>query len=261
MLKSRAFLFSRYNLFHSSCVARMGGYIEEAQLVMLGLDVYKDFHGEAAYPDFSFIVPDGDEKWPCNLWGFQLGQGAFQYSPLKFTPNVLRAIEKECAVGIVQITNSKMIKHAADQKGQKQAAVLVSLCNSHGIASLLFTIRSLNVGTHKGHVSFPGGHIVKGETATEAAVRETYEEIGCAPESVRVLGVCQTVPAITGTLVTPVIGYFFSFSRSLLSFFPPSLLFSPLLSFFLYYLTHTNPQFCAQTNSHTYAYALTHIFT
>lgn len=43
---------------------------------------------------------------------------------------------------------------------------------------VLFTLRSSSVGTHKGQVSFPGGHIDKGETAEQAAVRECIEELG-----------------------------------------------------------------------------------
>ena len=61
---------------------------------------------------------------------------------------------------------------------KKRAAVLIPLCNRHGVPSILFTLRSTSVGTHKGQVSFPGGHINDGETAVEASIRETKEELG-----------------------------------------------------------------------------------
>eukprot|EP00968_Pinguiococcus_pyrenoidosus_P023699 scaffold3953_cov236-Pinguiococcus_pyrenoidosus.AAC.6 len=36
--------------------------------------------------------------------------------------------------------------------------------------------------------------------------RETYEELGISPEHITTLGFCETIPAVTGTMVTPVIG-------------------------------------------------------
>lgn len=90
---------------------------------------------------------------------------------------------------------------------KKRAAVLVPLCNKHGEASLLFTVRTHHVSTHKGQVSFPGGHIDDGETAVEAAIREAKEELGDGIGQIKVIGLAQTIIAITGTLVTPVIAY------------------------------------------------------
>lgn len=90
---------------------------------------------------------------------------------------------------------------------KRTASVFVPLCNRHGVASVLLTIRSNQVGTHKGQVSFPGGHIEPGETAIEAAVRETLEELGSSIGMLQCLGVGQQIPAITGTLVTPVVGF------------------------------------------------------
>lgn len=60
---------------------------------------------------------------------------------------------------------------------------------------MLFQVRTGKVKTHKGQVSFPGGHIEAGETAVEAALRETREEIGPAIGPIRVLGQCQQLPA------------------------------------------------------------------
>mmetsp|Transcript_4173 Transcript_4173/g.14194 ORF Transcript_4173/g.14194 Transcript_4173/m.14194 type:complete len:228 (-) Transcript_4173:464-1147(-) len=89
----------------------------------------------------------------------------------------------------------------------RRAAVLISLCNVHGEASLLYTLRTQHVGSHRGQVSFPGGHIDEGETAEDAAVRELREEVGF-PGGVRLLGrFAAEVPAITGTLVSPVVGF------------------------------------------------------
>eukprot|EP00953_Heterococcus_sp_UTEX-ZZ885_P032175 16813-Heterococcus_DN1.PRE.1 len=77
----------------------------------------------------------------------------------------------------------------------RSAAVLVPLCNDNGVPSVLFTARSQAVSTHKGQVSFPGGHVEAGEDAAAAALREAIEECGSGIGSVQVLGLCQTVPA------------------------------------------------------------------
>ncbi|CAN0086424.1 unnamed protein product [Phaeothamnion confervicola] len=88
----------------------------------------------------------------------------------------------------------------------RRAAVLVPLCNREGIASVLFTVRTQKVSTHKGQAS-SRGHINAGEDAVAAALRETREEIGDSVGPIDVLGTCGRVPAATGTVVMPVIGY------------------------------------------------------
>eukprot|EP00605_Chrysophyceae_sp_TOSAG23-4_P002375 GSChrysophyteH1.ASY1.ANO1.2627.1 assembled CDS len=83
----------------------------------------------------------------------------------------------------------------------------IPLCNRDGIASIMYTLRSQTVGTHKGQVSFPGGHNNDGEDEAAAARRETIEEIGESIGPIKVLGLGQTVYSVTGVLVTPVIGF------------------------------------------------------
>jgi nudix motif 8 len=89
--------------------------------------------------------------------------------------------------------------------GRRRAAVLAPLMAVDGAPSLLFTVRSGSVGTHKSQVSFPGGHIEGSESEREAAVRECHEEVGLRA---RALGEHNDVIAVTGTLVTPVLGFF-----------------------------------------------------
>lgn len=38
-------------------------------------------------------------------------------------------------------------------------------------------------------------------------MRETYEELGDKVGRIRILGQCEEVPSVTGTLVTPVVGF------------------------------------------------------
>lgn len=119
--------------------------------------------------------------------------------------NIQRHFEQAAEPQIALTSLLPLLLH--NVSGKRTAAVLVPLCNRHGQASVLFTVRSQKVSTHKGDVCFPGGHIEEGETAVEAALRETREELGEGIGSIRVLGVAENIVAVTGTLVTPVIAF------------------------------------------------------
>ena len=65
-------------------------------------------------------------------------------------------------------------------------AVMIPLIEVLGQWHVLFQVRSDTVD-QPGEVSFPGGHVEPGETAWQAAVRETCEELLVSPEQVEVL--------------------------------------------------------------------------
>jgi 8-oxo-dGTP pyrophosphatase MutT (NUDIX family) len=73
---------------------------------------------------------------------------------------------------------------------------------------LLLTERAHHMRSHPGQVSFPGGSLDEGETPTEAALREAYEEIGLDPAEVEVFG---ELPELwlppSNFAVTPILGY------------------------------------------------------
>lgn len=131
----------------------------------------------------------------------------FETSWLARIRQTVTAFPNQRVTLIRHLPNNLLDKNLTSSDPKKTAAVMIPLCNRHGVPSVLFTKRSETVGTHKGHVSFPGGHIDKGESAVDAALRECYEELGTNIGKVTILGECQTVPAITGTLVTPILGF------------------------------------------------------
>jgi len=53
---------------------------------------------------------------------------------------------------------------------------------------LVFIRRPEYPGAHSGQIAFPGGRREDGESLQQTALREAHEEIGVAPESVRILG-------------------------------------------------------------------------
>lgn len=86
------------------------------------------------------------------------------------------------------------------------SAVLVALFEEGGEARVILTRRSPHLRTHRGQVSFPGGHIDPGEDALAAAVREAREEIGLDPGSVRPVGyLARAFAFVTGAPITPVV--------------------------------------------------------
>lgn len=121
----------------------------------------------------------------------------------------------EAIIDRIHLSNNNTFIKLSDEistiniKSKKKAAILIPLCNRFGEASILFTLRTNTVSTHKGQVSFPGGHInlEENESDSNCALRETYEEIGSNIGPIKLLAVCQTIPAITGTSVTPILGF------------------------------------------------------
>jgi len=68
------------------------------------------------------------------------------------------------------------------------SAVLVALFEGdHGVEVLL-TRRSMQLRSHRGEISFPGGRLDPGETPIETALREASEEVGLEPSAVSIVG-------------------------------------------------------------------------
>lgn len=86
----------------------------------------------------------------------------------------------------------------------RRAAVLVGLTREPD-PRVLLTVRSSELPTHKGQVSFPGGSLEPGESAVQAALREAWEEVGLDTSAVTVLGELDDVFTPIGFHVTPVL--------------------------------------------------------
>jgi 8-oxo-dGTP pyrophosphatase MutT (NUDIX family) len=68
------------------------------------------------------------------------------------------------------------------------AGVLVLLYPCAGELCLVLTRRTEQLESHRGQISFPGGGLHAGESAREAALRETQEELGVSSAGLDMLG-------------------------------------------------------------------------
>lgn len=86
------------------------------------------------------------------------------------------------------------------------AAVLVPLVERARELTVLLTQRAIELKSHAGQISFPGGRLEAGESPRAAALREAREEIGLEPGFVAVAGYLPDHIVISGFRVTPVVG-------------------------------------------------------
>ena len=84
--------------------------------------------------------------------------------------------------------NSLTEKAFIPPKDAKQASVGIIVFKEKNKLFFLLTKRTENVEHHKGQVSLPGGAIDRNETAKNASLRETNEEIGIDSSTLESLG-------------------------------------------------------------------------
>jgi 8-oxo-dGTP pyrophosphatase MutT (NUDIX family) len=89
----------------------------------------------------------------------------------------------------------------------REAAVLMPIFKSKGEYHLLLTLRTDEVETHKGQISFPGGMREGDEDLLRTALRETFEEVGIEESQIEPLGKFHNYVSITGYRVTPFAGF------------------------------------------------------
>jgi len=91
----------------------------------------------------------------------------------------------------------------------RSAAVLIAVTrpDANAESQVVLTVRSANLKSHAGQISFPGGTTEKQDRDSVAtALRETHEEIGLHPSNVEVIGCIGDIALPSGYRVTPVVG-------------------------------------------------------
>ena len=93
----------------------------------------------------------------------------------------------------------------------RPSAVLVGLYESTNGVEAILTRRSQELTNHRGEISFPGGRLENGETAVDAALRETHEEIGIAPSEARIIGELNSMSTVvSNSHIVPIVASYAS---------------------------------------------------
>ena len=93
-----------------------------------------------------------------------------------------------------------------DAGQQRPASVLVPVI-ARAQPTVLFTVRSSQLRSGSGQISFPGGRAEADDPTPEhTALRETFEEIGLAAKHVEIIGQLTHYVTRAGHCITPVIG-------------------------------------------------------
>ena len=92
-------------------------------------------------------------------------------------------------------------------EGRRPAAVLIPLYEHRDDLHVVFTRRADNLEHHSGQISFPGGSTEpEDDGPAGTALRESWEEIGIAPDHVELLGRVDDLVTGTGFHITPFVG-------------------------------------------------------
>ncbi|TWG97133.1 NTP pyrophosphohydrolases including oxidative damage repair enzymes [Mesorhizobium sp. J18] len=98
------------------------------------------------------------------------------------------------------------LRHLIVREGLRDAAVLVPVVDHEEGATVILTKRTEALRRHSGQVAFPGGRIDPTDrTPEEAALRETWEEIGLERDRIEIVGRIPDYVTGSGYRIAPVL--------------------------------------------------------
>jgi 8-oxo-dGTP pyrophosphatase MutT (NUDIX family) len=94
------------------------------------------------------------------------------------------------------------------RSGARRAAVVAVLYRREGALYMPFVARRADLRSHPGQIGLPGGQVLPGESAWQAAAREAEEEIGVRASDLTPLGAGPPVyAAVTNYSVVPFVAW------------------------------------------------------
>ncbi|GAA0739979.1 CoA pyrophosphatase [Clostridium oceanicum] len=88
----------------------------------------------------------------------------------------------------------------------KKSAVLILLHQKNNETNIIFEVRSYNLRHQPGDVCLPGGKVEKGEKTSEAAIRETVEELNVKKEDIEIIGEMDFFISPYNFIIYPFVG-------------------------------------------------------
>lgn len=90
----------------------------------------------------------------------------------------------------------------------ESAVLILLILNDKDYFDVLFTLRTNNLDSHAGQISFPGGHSEVGESDIDTAIRETYEETGIIINKSDIIGkLSKLYVQPSNSIITPIIAF------------------------------------------------------
>ncbi|MDC1067705.1 CoA pyrophosphatase [Candidatus Kapabacteria bacterium] len=108
------------------------------------------------------------------------------------------------------IKDGSPFRQSIPESTAKKSAVLLLLhtIKETDSLSILFTLRSNKLKKHSNQISFPGGRLDKNESTQDAALRETWEEVGINPNKIDIIGeLTEIFVPPSNSIITPFIGF------------------------------------------------------
>ena len=121
--------------------------------------------------------------------------------------NYSQKLIKDMPTFTPQTDDSTKYYSVIDGVKYRNSAVLVPLVEKSNGTEIILTIRSNNLPSHAGQISFPGGKVdAEDKNPVDTAYREAFEEIGLSEKHIERLGYLDITTTGTNYMILPVVG-------------------------------------------------------
>tara|TARA_Y100000768_G_scaffold362990_1_gene322238 strand:+ start:2087 stop:2674 length:588 start_codon:yes stop_codon:yes gene_type:complete len=121
--------------------------------------------------------------------------------------NYSQKLIKDMPTFTPQTDDSTKYYSVIDGVKYRNSAVLVPLVEKSNGTEIILTIRSNDLPSHAGQISFPGGKVdAEDKNPVDTAYREAFEEIGLSEKHIKRIGYLDITTTGTNYMILPVVG-------------------------------------------------------